>query len=374
MTAAALDANTRTLTRPAPLNRLIEASFDASNVVPGAGVTGEAICPICYDAVTLPIKFGCGHAYCGACIHHFLTSTSTFPLVCMGDEDTCHVPIPIPVIQRFLPIEQFTNLLETAFIALIDHHPQDFKHCPTPDCRQVYRCTTSDAASIIHCPSCLSSVCSACHEESHEGMTCEERKLNDDRNEQERLNDEFATQSGFKKCPQCAVWIEKTEGCNHMACKCGAHICWVCMGIFDAASVYQHMHTAHGGFHDVDGNGAELLFQRENFAEQQEALRQVALRRAQLAQQQLRREAEDEQDRLIRAQQILHARAREQARVRDEAHRQDLEDQARIAEFNRRAEDVRRAEQARIHRRAAEQAAGWGFAVVMGVVGVLLVI
>lgn len=196
-------------------------------------------------------------------------------------------------------------------------------------------------------------------------MTCAERKLNNDPEEQERLNDELATQSGFKKCPQCTVWIEKTEGCNHMECKCGAHICWVCMGIFDAGSVYQHMNTAHGGIYEANGNRAAPLFQQADFAEQQEALRLAALRRAQFAQQQLRREAEDEQDRLTRAR-LLHERAGEQARVRDEVRRrEDLAARARTAELYRRAEDIRRAEQERIRRRAAEQrqreeAGGWG--------------
>ncbi|KZP13799.1 hypothetical protein FIBSPDRAFT_834687 [Athelia psychrophila] len=320
------------------LSGLLDVSLHASNSVPRTGDTGEDICPICYDAVTSPIKLGCGHAYCSACIRHFLTSASTFPLVCI--EDKCRAPIPIPVIQRFLPIQQFTNLLETAFITHIDHHPQGFRYCTTPDCRQIYRCTTSDTASIIHCPSCLSSVCSACHEEGHEGMTCAERKLHYDPEEQEGLNDELAAQSGYKKCPQCAAWIENAEGCNHVACKCGAHICWVCMGIFDAASVYQHMHTAHGGILDVNGNGAELLFEREDSAEQQEALRQVAIRRAQLAQQQTRCEAENEQDRLTRARELLHEMAREEDRMQDEAHRQ-LEARTRIAEFHRHDEQDR---------------------------------
>ncbi|KZP18654.1 hypothetical protein FIBSPDRAFT_863444, partial [Athelia psychrophila] len=229
------------------LNRLLEESLDTSDIIPRAGGTGVATCPICYDVVTLPIKLGCGHTYCSTCIRHFLTSASIFPLVCMGDEDTCHVPIPIPVFQRFLPIQQFTNLLETAFIAHIDHQPQDFRYCTTPDCRQMYRCNTSDTASIIHCPSCLSSVCSACHEEGHGGMTCAESKLNNDPEEQERLTDDFATQSGFKKCPQCTAWIEKSGGCYHIECKCGAHVCWVCMHFFNAQSVYDHMTTAHGG-------------------------------------------------------------------------------------------------------------------------------
>ncbi|KZP14859.1 hypothetical protein FIBSPDRAFT_959303 [Athelia psychrophila] len=351
------------------LSRLIEESLDASNIVPRNRDTEEAVCPICYDAVTLPINLGCGHAYCSACIRHFLTSASTFPLVCMGDEDRCHVPIPIPVFQRFLPIQQFTNLLETAFITHIDHHPQDFKYCTTPDCRQVYRCTTSDTASIIHCPSCLSSVCSACHEEGHEGMTCAERKQNNDPEEQERLNDELATQSGFKKCPQCTVWIEKTEGCNHMSCKCGAHICWVCMGIFTARSVYEHMNTAHGGIYEANGNRADPLIQPGAFAEQQDVLRLAALHRAQLVQQQ-RQEAEDAQQRL--AQQLLYARQvreREDARIQEEARAAELAQQQQEAEDARRRlaqqllytrqvqeqEDARRQEEARIAEVAQQQ-------------------
>ncbi|KZP04787.1 hypothetical protein FIBSPDRAFT_904014 [Athelia psychrophila] len=332
------------------LNRLIEESLDASNIVPRTGDTEEAVCPICYDAVTSPMELGCGHAYCSACIRHFLTSASTFPLVCMGDEDTCHVPIPIPVVQRFLPIQQFTNILETAFITYIDHHPRDFKYCTTPDCRQVYRCTTSETVSIIHCPACLSSVCSTCHEEGHEGMTCSQRKLLNDPEEQERLSDEFATQSGYKKCPQCTVWIEKTKGCNHMTCKCGTHICWVCMGIFDAASVNKHIRAAHGGIHEANRSRAEPPFQPD-FAGQQETARLFALRRATLAQQQ-RQQAEEDQRRL--AQQLLDAR---QLREREDARRQEEARIAALAQQQRHdAEDARhRLAQQLLHERQKQE-------------------
>ncbi|KAF7975573.1 hypothetical protein HWV62_9275 [Athelia sp. TMB] len=258
------------------LNRLISESLDTANTA--CGDVGEATCPICSDAITLPIKLGCGHAYCSACIRHFLASASSFPLVCIGDEDKCHIPIPIPVIQRFLPVQQYTNLLEQAFITYVDHHPEDLKYCTTADCRQIYRCDKSKRGTIVHCPACLSSVCAACHEEGHEGMTCAERKLQNDPEEQERLNEQLARESGFKRCPRCSVWIEKTEGCNHMECRCGAHLCWVCMEVFDAQSVYPHMSSAHGGFHDVNARQVNQLYQQDYFAEQQEALHLAALR------------------------------------------------------------------------------------------------
>ncbi|KAF7975566.1 hypothetical protein HWV62_9261 [Athelia sp. TMB] len=107
------------------LRRLIDESLDISNAV--RRDAEETTCPICYDSIALPVKLGCGHAYCSACIRHLLTSASSFPLVCMGDEDKCHIPISIPFIQRFLPIQQFNDLLEAAFVMHVDRHPQKFR-------------------------------------------------------------------------------------------------------------------------------------------------------------------------------------------------------------------------------------------------------
>ena len=229
------------------LDRLIEESLGdlTMNQSTGSG----AKCPICYDDVSSPVQLACGHIYCTACICHFLTTasdTKILPLSCMGDEAKCGVPVPIPTIRKFLTPQQFNHLLEVAFISHLEHHPQEFKYCPTPDCSQIYRCNSSTSL-VLHCPSCFSAVCSSCHEEAHEGMSCADRKLHNDPAEQERLNEQWAMQQGIKRCPSCNVWIEKLEGCNHMACKCGAHICWKCMGTFNKDDIYDHMNAIHGG-------------------------------------------------------------------------------------------------------------------------------
>ncbi|KIK58976.1 hypothetical protein GYMLUDRAFT_170346 [Collybiopsis luxurians FD-317 M1] len=217
------------------------------------------ICPICLDQVSVPVQLGCGHVYCSACLHHFFTAdVKTFPIVCLGDDAQCRKPIALPVIQKFLTEVQFDTLLETAFMQYIEKNPDIFRYCTTPDCERLYRCASSgessDAcATNLRCPSCFSEICSRCHEE-HEGMTCDERqRARYDQANNEELNTDWAAKSGVKRCPKCSVWIEKTEGCNHITCRCGAHVCWRCLGIFDAQTIYTHMNTAHGGIGLDDG-------------------------------------------------------------------------------------------------------------------------
>ena len=101
-------------------------------------------------------------------------------------------------------------------------------------------------------------------------MTCEERRVLSDPAEQERRNEEWAWRQGVKKCPSCKVLIEKIDGCNHVSCKCGAHICWWCMGVFGADKIYEHMNLTHGG---IDGEAPRAEDMGEGgFRAQQEAL------------------------------------------------------------------------------------------------------
>ncbi|PBK92812.1 hypothetical protein ARMGADRAFT_1063065 [Armillaria gallica] len=319
---------------------------------------GTHTCPICYDDVSTPFQLVCEHIYCTGCIRHFLTSaaeTGIFPLVCMGNESKCGRPISIPVIQKFLPETVFNHLLETVFMTHIDKRPQEFRYCKTPDCTQIYR--KSEAVSVLRCPSCFSEICSSCGEDSHERMSCEDARIHNNPAEQERMRDIWLSQQrGIKKCPACSRLLEKTEGCNHMTCPCGAHICWRCMGVFGADNIYDHMGTVHGGIYadepdpvpaqpqaavlpppnpDVD------VFQDIDYLEQVRLLNEVEARRvAQEQYDQNRRE----QDRIA----AYHAEAMERRR-REEA---DREQARRLAQEQY---DQNRREQDRIAAEALER-------------------
>ena len=282
------------------LQRLLDESrsnTSAASAIPNL-VEGET-CPICYDNVSNPEPLGCGHTYCSGCLKHFLTSatdTKTFPLVCMGNEASCNTPISIPLIRRFLPVQAFDHLIEVAFSCYLERHSQELKYCTTADCKQIYRRQTDK--TMLQCPSCFSEICPACDEEPHEGMTCQEKRQHKNPEEQERLLNELAASGGMKKCPQCRVRIEKSEGSNHMECsRCHTHFCWRCMGIFTSASIYQHMISAHGGIHDeVDvpvGINAGHAPNDTFVAEQIEAL--AAAKRERARNVLLQRKAEEEE-------------------------------------------------------------------------------
>lgn len=210
----------------------------------------DADCPICTDNASNPERLGCGHTYCTACLKHFLTSAAAFPLVCIGDDGNCKVPIALPFISRFLPEPVFRAHIESAFAAYVERHSRELKYCTTPDCPQIYRRQIHRRrrdVQELQCPSCFSTICPTCDAEAHEGMTCRERRIYRDPALQERLNSVLAEEQGWKRCPACDVIIEKTEGCNHVQCRCGAHICWKCVAVFEQETIYEHLRAEHGG-------------------------------------------------------------------------------------------------------------------------------
>ena len=69
---------------------------------------------------------------------------------------------------------------------------------------------------------------------------------------------------------ECRVSVNLPDGPS-----CNAHVCWLCMGVFDRATIYQHMNAKHGGIYDHPDD--PLL--HVDFEEQQELLRQAGRRR-----------------------------------------------------------------------------------------------
>jgi len=98
------------------------------------------------------------------------------------------------------------------------------KHFDCSNCAYVCFMAPEDSPDF-GCPMCKKRYCMQCKVEWHKGSTCEEYQKWSLEN---GLADEFTGDylkkvagTTMQKCPRCNNWIEKSEGCNHMTCKCG---------------------------------------------------------------------------------------------------------------------------------------------------------
>ncbi|KAF8438837.1 hypothetical protein L210DRAFT_2229535 [Boletus edulis BED1] len=207
--------------------------------------SSDAMCPVCFGEAVVPVSLACGHQWCRACLTGYLTSAvenKMFPLKCLGNDAACTECIPLGLSRKLLSASDFNAVIEAAFWVYVHSRPDEFRHCPTPDCTQVYRSAPPNA--VLQCPSCLIRICPACRIKYHDGMTCEERDVAED-----KLFNEWTSNNDVKSCPGCKVPIERSEGCNHMTCtRCQAHICWECLATFPRGQgIYEHMRSQHGG-------------------------------------------------------------------------------------------------------------------------------
>lgn len=205
----------------------------------------DAICPVCFGEAIVPVSLACGHKWCRTCLASYLTSAvenKMFPLRCLGNDAACTQYIPLGLSRTLLPAADFTAVIEAAFWVYAHSRPDEFHHCPTPDCTQVYRSAPPNA--VLQCPSCLVRICPTCRIKYHDGMTCEERDVAED-----KLFKEWTSNNDVKSCPGCKAPIERSEGCNHMTCtRCQTHICWECLATFPRGQgIYDHMRVQHGG-------------------------------------------------------------------------------------------------------------------------------
>lgn len=105
-------------------------------------------------------------------------------------------------------------------------HPDEASCCPTAGCDYAFIYERDD--DHFTCPVCGREYCLKCKSNWHNGKTCKEyRKGLKNINTDDKFY-QFAKGQKFKQCPYCHFWVEKNEGCNHIACRCGNHFCYKC--------------------------------------------------------------------------------------------------------------------------------------------------
>ncbi|KAH7090312.1 hypothetical protein FB567DRAFT_626309 [Paraphoma chrysanthemicola] len=214
-----------------------------------SGDGSEVFCPVCFTPPEAPIKTSCGHLYCSSCLVSQCTSADSFPLKCLGEGAACGSSITLADVKKVLSGIEYDNLFQTSLTSYLRSRTAKFQYCSTPDCDRFYRISNSEKPRTFDCDGCLSSVCTSCHQNPHDGLTCEANKaLIKAAMEGDEELAKWKKDNDVRDCPKCGVPIEKAFGCNHMECiSCRIHICWFCMKTFGSAGeTYKHMGRTHG--------------------------------------------------------------------------------------------------------------------------------
>ncbi|KAJ0265970.1 ATP-dependent RNA helicase DEAH12 [Hirschfeldia incana] len=222
----------------------------------------EVECPICLSEVEDGYSLeGCSHLLCKACLLEQLEASmrnfDAFPIICSHVD--CGAPIVLADLRALLSQEKLDELFRASLSSFVTTSDGKFRFCPTPDCPSIYRVAgPQDSEERFICGACNSEICTRCHLEYHSYITCERYKLF--KEDPDMSLKDWAKGKNVKECPFCKSTIEKSEGCNHLLCRCGNHICWVCLkGFTQQEPCYEHLRAVHGGIGIFNDLGMPIL-------------------------------------------------------------------------------------------------------------------
>ncbi|GMQ09379.1 hypothetical protein CsSME_00052775 [Camellia sinensis var. sinensis] len=208
---------------------MIEEKAKAEEV----GESSHGFCEICVEKKEADEMFRidtCSHSFCSDCIskhvtmkiqdHITVVSCPTWDCSGVLQLDDCRPRMSRDVIERWDEV-----LCESMIPA------SEKFYCPFKDCS--FLLVNDNGEEVIReceCPKCHRLFCAQCYVPWHSGIECEEfQRLNDDeRGREDLMVRELAKSSSWMRCPHCKFYVEKTEGCLHMTCRCGFQFCYAC--------------------------------------------------------------------------------------------------------------------------------------------------
>ncbi|XP_057737510.1 ATP-dependent RNA helicase DEAH11, chloroplastic-like [Arachis stenosperma] len=226
---------------------IFEIVRSSHRAVEGLG-TGPS-CPICLCEVEDGYLLeGCCHLFCRSCLvdqcESAIRNQGTFPICCA--REGCGDPILVTDLKALLLGDKLEELFRASLGSFVASSGGTYRFCPSPDCPSVYRVADpGTAGEPFVCGACYSETCTRCHLEYHPYISCDQyREFKDDPDSS--LKAWCSGKEHVKRCPSCGYTIEKVDGCNHIECKCGKHVCWVCLEFFGSSdNCYDHLRNIH---------------------------------------------------------------------------------------------------------------------------------
>lgn len=207
-------------------------------------------CPICLCDVEDGYHLeSCNHEFCRSCLVEQCESAiknpgNSFPIRCA--HEGCGAMILVVDLKALLLTDKLDELFRASVGSFVDSSCGKYRFCPSPDCPSVYQVAENgDPGRPFACGACSVETCTKCHVEYHPFLSCE-MYLEFKRDPDLSLKEWMKGKEDVRHCPVCRFTIEKIDGCNHIECRCGNHICWVCLEHFKSSEeCYAHLRSIH---------------------------------------------------------------------------------------------------------------------------------
>jgi len=202
--------------------------------------TDEVTCPICMcetPPAEVAMLTGCRHTFCEDCIGQYVSGKVTEGQVlpeqlrCPSVDPKCGETIVPADVARCLKAPEAVARYERLTLQRCIEASDGMGVCPSPGCEFMFAFDEDNRK--LDCPLCQKSFCLVCRVSPwHAGVRCEQYQAEHGNvDEADKLFHAFASQQKLKQCPKCKHFVEKTNGCNAMHCRCNLVFCYKCGGV-----------------------------------------------------------------------------------------------------------------------------------------------
>lgn len=192
----------------------------------------ESFCEICMEnkeTWQMFINSTCSHSFCYDCTRkHIETKVQDKVKIVTCPAVKCNTTLDSGACRWMISEDILICWDESLCKSLIEESQK--LYCPFRNCSILLLNDSGEDITETKCPVCQRSFCAQCQVPWHPEFTCQEfvKLKGKKKRGVDLMVEKIAKKKNWRKCPSCKFYIEKTQGCSHITCRCSYEFCYRC--------------------------------------------------------------------------------------------------------------------------------------------------
>lgn len=202
---------------------------EVGNEVMNSHITFCEICLENQESWQMFTNDSCSHSFCYNCTSkHIMSRIEDKVKIIYCPALNCNTILDADTCRLMIPNDALIRWDESLCQSLI---PESQKvYCPFNDCSAMFVDDSRALITEVKCLVCHRSFCAKCRVPWHPEFTCKEfQKLySKSGGKDEVMVKTLAKKKSWQRCPKCKMYVEKSDGCIHITCRCTYEFCYQC--------------------------------------------------------------------------------------------------------------------------------------------------